>query len=118
MLIKAANKKSVYFLFLLTILYIAAGIPLLHPALHDHLDQGHLAACSCNDGCQVTLEAESHECPLCDLLARSQYHPPEGSHVHWDGLATATVFSKTQFLITTSCLESAKPRAPPAPLFS
>ena len=61
-------------LALMAIAFIAVGMPLVHPALHDDLDhRGHDTA---HCGAQVPAtqdEGHAHECPLCDFLATSQW---------------------------------------------
>jgi len=60
---------------LLVISYIAIGIPLIHPALHDHMPHNPMAHdCGAKDCSVNVLDAaidinEDGDCPVCNFLA-------------------------------------------------
>ena len=74
MLTKLTDTISYNLLSLLVVLFIAVGMPLLHPLLHNHFEHHHISE---NHGAEQPSEVPSknkeHDCPICDFQATSQF---------------------------------------------
>ena len=73
MLTRLIDIVSYNLLSLLAVLFIAVGMPLLHPVLHNHIDHHYISE---NHGAEQSSEVPSkdkeHDCPICDFQATSQ----------------------------------------------
>jgi len=110
---KARNKTCSLILFWL-IFYIAAGLPLLHPMMHSHLDHGHEYPAPFVEISWATPDDEnSLECPLCRFLAKNQlctdgFHPA-GSAAELDGFRVPV----NLYVMSVAGSFIGQPRAPP-----
>lgn len=68
----------------LAILFISVGIPVIHPALHDHAGihshWSHLE-CDCSSEESLVSIEETEECPLCTFLATNHLQQIENRSV-------------------------------------
>jgi hypothetical protein len=73
-LTKRTDTISCNLLSLLAVLFIAVGMPLLHPVLHNHFEHHHISA---NHGAEqpsdVPGKKQGHDCPICDFQATSPF---------------------------------------------
>ncbi|MAF33483.1 MAG: hypothetical protein QF466_03465 [Desulfobacterales bacterium] len=115
MLTKLTNTLFFRLFPLLSALFIAAGVPLLHPILHSHSESYHITS-EHHDEHIPTFVDKDHEpnCLICGFLATSQLHAT--------GIGrTSTYIEPVGILISIMNVFSAKifplqiaPRAPPA----
>ena len=75
MLTKLTDTISFSLLPFLSALFIAVGMPLLHPVLHSYSENYHIVSEHCDEHISVFAN-EDHEpnCPICDFLATSQLY--------------------------------------------
>jgi hypothetical protein len=75
MLTKLNDTISFSLLPLFSVLFIAVGMPLLHPVLHSHSENYHIILEHCGQHISA-LADEDHElnCPICDFQATSQLY--------------------------------------------
>ena len=115
MLRKSKNLIPYNLLPLLVILFISVGMPLVHPALHNHFDHEHVSE---DHGAEHLPpkpdEDKAHECPICDFLATCQLHPaglgPMITASEW----MVRIDTINQIFLVKACPFPAKSRAPPA----
>jgi hypothetical protein len=83
----------------LAIFFIAVGIPVIHPALHDHAGihshWSHLEY-DCSSEASLVSIAETDECPLCTFLATNHLQQVENRSV-------ASQPIPIPFLLTVQC---------------
>ena len=73
MLTKLTHTISFSLLSLFPALFIAAGMPLLHPTLHSHSENHHIISdCGHAHFSEFAGECDESNCPICDFLATSQ----------------------------------------------
>jgi hypothetical protein len=69
------NRVLSALLSLAAMLFIAAGAPLVHPAIHNHLDHEQANDGHCGEHFPVIADSDKgHECPICDFQAENQLH--------------------------------------------
>ena len=72
---RMVDRRAICRLTLLAILYIAIGMPLLHPAFHHHSIHDHHISEHNTDHLEPADEKEEiHFCPICEFLATSPFH--------------------------------------------
>jgi hypothetical protein len=60
---------------LVVILFIAIGLPALHPLFHPHADCDHTSPAHASEQVRAGAHTDRfHECPLCGFLATHQLH--------------------------------------------
>ena len=75
MLYRMVERQAICRLTLLAILYIAIGMPLLHPAFHDHpTGDQHISGRSTVHLEPADEKGEIHYCPICEFLATGPFH--------------------------------------------
>ena len=99
---------------LLAILFIAVGMPLLHPVLHSHLEHHHLNG-GCGDGHlpAISDKDQAHKCPTCDFLATSQLHVTVLDRIVTHNEAVCYLLFTNQTFWGMICPSPTEPRAPP-----
>jgi hypothetical protein len=119
MLRESTDRVRFSLLSLLAILFIAVGMPLAHPALHNHLDHQLMSVAHGVEHFRaVPDEDKAHACPLCTFLATIQLHGSGLSPI----IATNELLGK---IVSANHIFFAKPRplqaeirAPPVSTFS
>jgi hypothetical protein len=116
MLTKLTDTISFNLLSLLSSLFIAVGMPLLHPILHSHSENCHIISEHCGEPISAFTD-EDHElnCPICDFLATSQLYDT-GKVLTITGIEPAgnIISIKDVFLAKTFPMQI-ESRAPPVP---
>ena len=101
-------------LSLLAILFIAVGMPLVHPLLHSHLEHHHISAGHGVDHFQaMSDEDKAHECPICEFLATSQLYDTGLGLIITDNEPIGKIVSINRIFLVKTCPLQAEPRAPP-----
>ena len=100
---------------LISVFFLAVGMPVLHPILHSHSENSYI---NLEHGDQhiSAFADEDHElnCPICDFLATSQlYDTGMEPIIAENSPADKIVLIKNIFLARTHSLQI-EPRAPPA----
>lgn len=101
-------------LSLFAILFIAVGMPLIHPALHRHPHHEQVNAGHCNEHFPaIPDDNEDHECPICDFQATIQLFvdgliPTITANEHF-----SLIRPKIHHLLSIVRLIMTEPRAPP-----
>jgi hypothetical protein len=115
MLKKLTDTATCSLIAILATLFIAVGIPLVHPILHDHLGQHHIGVH--HEGKRfwaASYQSKTHACPLCDFLATSQLHKANSAGTITEGEPVGFIVSANQIILVNSYPLRAEPRAPPA----
>ena len=115
MLKKLTDTVSCSLIAILAILFIAVGIPLVHPILHDHLGQHHIGAH--HDGkrfWKASYQGKTHACPFCDSLATNQLHSADSGGTIAECEPVGFIVSANHIILVKSYPLRAEPRAPPA----
>lgn len=141
--ISVTDSTVSHLLCLPAMLFIAVGMPLVHPAVHDHLGHNHNIichrvdhlepadatlqpafhnhsahdhSCTCHNVDHIEpaeLKTEDHLCPICNFLATN----PFDQSVSTPSIETNGPFIGTaplvQFLAFKTCSLPGEPRAPP-----
>ena len=98
----------------LAILFIAVGMPVIHPALHDHEEKHHIRA---NHEAAHLLKKiddnRAHVCPICDFLVTGQLYNAGSSRIIEENRQIGKVVSKNHIFYMKTCPLEAAPRAPP-----
>ena len=115
MLRKSKNLISYSLFSLLAVLFIAIGMPLVHPVLHQHLDHRHIHA----DGdvkhlATIQDDEKDRECSICDFLATYQLHSSGLGLIITANEWVGRVAQTHQIFLVQIGPFSAKSRAPPA----
>ncbi|MGD9007312.1 MAG: hypothetical protein PVG41_05290 [Desulfobacteraceae bacterium] len=116
-MLKINAKKKLYRLFpLLVLLYIAIGLPLVHPLLHYPSDDDHDLTHSCahHHGGAHDDDDQTSECPVCHFISTSQwlttsFAPCTPTSVQFETIAHVYLLPEMDI-----GLKPIKPRAPPA----
>jgi hypothetical protein len=114
MLTKLTDTISFSLLPLFSALFIAVGMPLLHPALHSHSENYDIISEHYDEHSSAFAD-EDHElnCPICDFLATSQlYDTGMEPIIAENNPAGKIVLIKNIFLAKTHPMQI-EPRAPP-----
>ena len=114
MLIKLTDTISFSLLPLFSVLFIAVGMPLLHPVLHSHSENYHIIS-EHHDKRISAFADEDHKlnCPICDFLATSQlYDTGIESIIAENHLADEIILIKNIYSVKIHPLQI-EPRAPP-----
>ncbi|MGD9057734.1 MAG: hypothetical protein PVJ41_10275 [Desulfobacterales bacterium] len=114
MLTKLTDTISFSLLPLFSALFIAVGMPLLHPALHSHSENYDIIS-EHYDEHSSTFADEDHElnCTICDFLATSQLYDAGMEPIIAENKPTDKIASiKNTFLARTHPMQI-EPRAPP-----
>ena len=114
MLTKLNDTISFSLLPLFSALFIAVGMPLLHPVLHSHSENYLIISEHCG-GHIFAFADEDHErnCPICDFLATSQLYDAGMEPIIAEIKPADKIASiKNVFLAKTHPLQI-EPRAPP-----
>jgi hypothetical protein len=114
MLTKLTDAVSFRLLPLFSILFLAVGMPVLHPILHSHSENSYINSEHCDQHISAFAD-EDHElnCPICDFLATSQLNDTGMEPIIAENnLADKIVLIKNIFLAKTRPLQI-EPRAPP-----
>ena len=114
MLTKLNDTISFRLLPLLSALFIAVGMPLLHSALRSHSENHHIISEHCDGNISVFAD-EDHEpiCSICDFLATSQLYDSGMEPVITENKPAGKIISiRNVFLAKTQPLQI-EPRAPP-----
>lgn len=116
MLKRVTDPQTSHVLGLLAILYIAIGMPLIHPALHEH--SAHDPNCTCHSVDHfepADVKKEEHCCPICNFLATNLFHQSVSTlSIETNGpLIGPAPFVQLPAVKTFSSL--GEPRAPPPP---
>lgn len=115
MLINPAKKGRFNLIPLLVMLYIAAGVPLIHPVLHDHLNHGQTGAAPFAEPFLTSPDQEKeHDCPICSFLATNQWHAASFIPAIAAGEQLGSIASKKPFFPIKTDSKISEPRAPPA----
>jgi len=99
---------------LLAILFIAVGMPLIHPVLHSSLEH-HQISVGHGAGQFLSMpdKDKAYECPICDFLATIQLYDTSSELIITEKEPIGTIFSIYQFCLVKTCLILSEPRAPP-----
>ena len=114
MLTKLTDTISFSLLPLFSALFLAVGMPLLHPVLHSHSENYHIIS-EHRDEHILLFANKDHElnCSICDFLATSQlYDTGMEPIIAEDHLADEIISIKNFFLAKIHPLQI-EPRAPP-----
>ena len=114
MLTKLTDTISFSLLPLFSVLFIAVGMPLLHPVLHSHSENYHIIS-EHRDEHIPAFANKDHElnCSICDFLATSQlYDTGIEFIIAEDHLADEIILIKNIFSAKIHPLQI-EPRAPP-----
>lgn len=114
MLTKLIETSSFSLLPLLSALFIAVGMPLLHPVLHSHSENNHIVSEHYDEHISA-FEDEEHgkNCRICDFLATSQLKDTGMEPIVAENNPADKIISiKNIFLAKTHPLQI-EPRAPP-----
>jgi len=114
MLKKLTDTASCSLIAILAILFIAVGIPLVHPILHDHPGQNHIGVH--HDGKRfwtASNQGKTHGCPLCDFLATIQLHSADTGGTIAEGEPVGFIVFANHIILIKSYPPRAEPRAPP-----
>ena len=114
MLTKLTDTISFSLLPLFSALFIAVGMPLLHPVLHSHSENYYIISEHYDKRISAFAD-EDHElnCPICDFLATSQlYDTGIESIIAENHLADEIILIKNIFSAKIHPLQI-EPRAPP-----
>ena len=114
MLTKLTDAISLRLLALLSALFIAAGMPLLHPVVHNHSESDHIISEHHDEHISVFAD-ENHKpnCPICGFLATSQlYDTGKGPTITEIEPVGNIISIKDVFLAKTFPMQI-EPRAPP-----
>ena len=114
MLTKLNDTISFRQLPLLSALFIAVGMPLLHPALHSNSIDQRIISEYCDQHISAFAD-EDHElnCPICEFLATSQlYDTGIESIIAENHLADEIILIKNIYSVKIHPLQI-EPRAPP-----
>jgi hypothetical protein len=99
---------------LLAILSFAVGMPLLHPALHNHIeDNPPHSDCGVGHFSVIVDKDQTHECPICGFLATSQLNVTVLGQFVAQFNSVCCILSKNHTIITKTFLLLSEPRAPP-----
>jgi hypothetical protein len=115
MLRKLTDTVSYNLLSLLAVLFIAVGMPLLHPVLHNHFEHYHIIE---NHGAEQHSEIPSkdkeYECSICDFRATNQFFVSGLAPIMPAGEPLGITLSIIPifFLVKVRSTQT-KPRAPP-----
>jgi hypothetical protein len=100
----------------LAILFIAVGIPVIHPALHDHAGihshWSHLEY-DCSSEASLVSTAETNECPLCTFLATNHLQQVENSSVAFQPIPIPSLLSTQREVIAQNYRYLPESRGPP-----
>ena len=97
---KLKNTRPYNLIPLLVMLYVAAGLPLVHPIFHTHSEHDQSIVASCGlllQGPEV--DGKAHHCPICDFEATNQLHATAcntglaGSQFIYDVVSIGSSFS-------------------------
>jgi hypothetical protein len=114
MLTKLTDTVSYNLLSLLAVLFIAMGMPLLHPVLHNHFEHHHISE---NHGAEKPSEVPSknkeHDCPICDFQATSQFFSISLIPVITDKNPFFITLSSNHLSLVKTCSAQTEARAPP-----
>jgi hypothetical protein len=114
MLVLISKKVTYNQLSLLAILYIAAGMPLIHPAFHNHFDDhGILANQGVGQISAITHDNRLHNCPICFFLASSQLLGSGLNLIIAANELLGTISPVDQLSLVKCCIIGSEPRAPP-----
>jgi hypothetical protein len=115
MLKKLTDTVSCSLIAMLAILFVAVGIPLVHPILHDHLGHHHIGARHDRECFQATRhQGRTSECPFCDFLATNQLQSADSGGTIAEGEPVGFIMSANHIILVKSYPLLAEPRAPPA----
>jgi len=120
MLRKLADTVSCGLLPSMAALFIAVGMPLLHPALHSHSAYHHSGAGHFNkhenqhehDAVRLD-EDHAQNCHVCDFLATSTWYDADPCLVLTQKEAVGKIVSLNIVFWATTCSLQIEPRAPP-----
>jgi hypothetical protein len=114
MLTKLTDTVSFSLLPLFSVLFIAVGMPLLHPVLHSHSENYHIVS-EHGDEHIPAFAKKDHElnCSICDFLVTSQLHNTGIEPIITENNPGAKIILiNNVFLAKTHPLQI-EPRAPP-----
>jgi hypothetical protein len=108
------TKKLNRLLPLLVILYIAIGLPLVHPLLHHPWDDDHSSTKNCAHHHRGAQEDDpSSNCPICSFLSTSQWLTTGFAPGSTTSIQFGTIARVYLLLEIKTDSRQAKPRAPP-----
>jgi hypothetical protein len=118
-MLSCITRKCLFRLFPLLVMgYIALGVPLTHPLLHDLSIEDHAGKHDCTHHRENKDDDSSFRCPICHFLLGSQWLATPIA----TGMQTNLPFGHLPFadlLLTTDTGPiPAEPRAPPTAIFS
>ena len=103
-------------LSLLAMLYIAIGMPLVHPEFHDHSDHEHnISGLSAHHIEPTDEKLDDHCCPICEFLATSQLHQCVSAHPFEVDEPFSIKVAFIESVNIKSWLRPCEPRASPPP---
>ena len=114
MLKKLTNTISFSLLPLFSALFIAVGMPLLHPVLHSHSENHDTISEYCDEHISAFAD-EHHElnCPICDFLATRRLYDSGMEPIITEIQPIGKIISiKNAYLANTGPSQT-EPRAPP-----
>lgn len=126
------NDTAGCFLFkllsLFAVFHLTAGIHLIQPALHFHLEHSacehgileiasqYLQECSGDWIQEIETKGEIHSCTICELLTTNQFYLVKSSLSYNANRQFFEIVSFGKSVSVTPCLSQHKPRAPPSPV--
>jgi hypothetical protein len=115
MLTKLADTVSFRLLPLFSILFIAVGMPVLHPVLHSHSENHGIIPEYCDQHISAFTD-ENHEpnCLICDFLATSQLYDTGMEPVKAEIKPADKIISLAIAFLAKSHPLQIVPRAPPS----
>jgi len=114
MLKKVTNRISFSLLPLFSALFIAVGMPSLHPVLHSHSENHDIIPEHCDEHIS-TLADEDRElnCPICDFLATRQLYDSGMEPIITEIQPIGKIISIKNVFLAKTGLSQTEPRAPP-----
>ena len=99
---------------LLAALFIAVGMPLVHPVLHSHLEHDHISTGHRNEhGFAGRYEDYGPMCPVCDFLATSHWYASGPCRFSTENEPFDKIVSLNEVFLPTACPPHSQSRAPP-----
>ena len=95
-------------------LFIGAAIPLIHPAVHNHLDHNQTTAGRCNETFPaIPDEDKERDCPICEFQLLTYLVAGELPYIQATDQTINYVLPSALHLTINDNLTSSEPRAPP-----
>ena len=114
MLKKLTHRISFCLLPLFSVLFIAVGMPLVHPVLHSHSENHGIISEHCDEHVSALVD-EDYElnCPICEFLATRQLYDTGMAPSITEIQPIGKIISIKNVFLAKTGLSLTGPRAPP-----